>query len=121
MAEEVEETAEQQPLLGQGIRTQDGHEQGPDGAVEGEEQGVGIGIPEHVVIEHAGEGLKLDILGEEDDLAIIHRVTAADGGGDRVNEGIQAGKGEHAQQRIADDLEDHFGGFKLSFHSPSPP
>ena len=88
---EVEHLAEQQPLLGQGVGTQDGHHQGPHRAVEGQEQGVGVGVPEHVVIEHAGKSLELDVLGEEHDLAVIHRVGAADGSGDRVEEGIQTG------------------------------
>ena len=114
--EEVKSPAEQKPLFGKGIGTQNGHKQGPHRAVEGKEQCVGIGIPEHIVIKHLGKGIKLDILGEQHHFAIVHRMGTADGSGNGIEEGVQTGQGEKAQERVADHLKNAFRYFKLSFH-----
>ena len=114
--EEIEGLAEKQTLLAQRVGAQNGNAHGPQGTVEREEQGVGIGIPEHVILEHAGKGLELDLLGEKHDLAVFHGVTAGNGGGNSVDEGIETTQRKHCEQRAADDTEDQFGYFQFSFH-----
>ena len=60
-------------------------------------------------MEHLGEGLELQILGEQDDLAVVHRMLSADGCGNGVDEGVQAAQGKYRQTGVADDLKDQFG------------
>ena len=103
-----------------GAYAQDSGKHGPQRAVQGEEQGVGIGVPEHIVPEHPGKGVKLQVLGEQHDLAVLHGGPAADGGGHRVHKGIQAAQGKYGEQGVADDLEDQLRYLKFSFHGALP-
>ena len=104
-------------LLGEGIAPEDRDGHAPDGAKEGDEEGVGIAVPESLHLDDGKEGVPLDIDREEDDLARIIGIAARDGRGESVDERIDADERERDDEDVGDDAENNFrgGGFGIAF------
>ena len=98
--EEVEGLAEEQSLLRQRVCTEDGYKHGPKCTVEGKEEGVCIGVPEHIVLEHDLKRLKLYVLREEDYLSVLNRLASAYCRRDSVEEGVYTADCENGEEQI---------------------